>query len=203
MRPYISLSISASVQETNHVSGSASALFVGGFSILEMGKVRSHVLENEGVYNGAYNWNSKERERERERALPRVLLICWCFTSSFTLLLYFVFALYPREFPSIWIENLNQLGLWSLKLIWWGSPLKLGHRNQAWWLLTFWCLKCLFQNLVQLNLTAGSNKTIITILGNTGNINSCLRFFCSASLLTSIWTTGLPVPTSCANLGWS
>ena len=60
MRPYISLSISASLQETNHVSGSASALFVGGFSVLEMGKVRSYVLENGGVYDGPYNNDSLE-----------------------------------------------------------------------------------------------------------------------------------------------
>ena len=38
MRPYISLPTSVSLQETNHVSGSASTLFVGRFSILEMGK---------------------------------------------------------------------------------------------------------------------------------------------------------------------
>ncbi|KAF2308463.1 hypothetical protein GH714_009804 [Hevea brasiliensis] len=38
MRPYISVSINASLKEANHVSGSASALFIGGFSILEMDK---------------------------------------------------------------------------------------------------------------------------------------------------------------------
>ncbi|CBI34863.3 unnamed protein product, partial [Vitis vinifera] len=49
MRPYISLSISASVQETNHVSGSASALFVGGFSILEMGKLNLTAGSNKTI----------------------------------------------------------------------------------------------------------------------------------------------------------
>lgn len=38
MRPYISVSINASLREASYVSGSASALFVGGFSVLEMGK---------------------------------------------------------------------------------------------------------------------------------------------------------------------
>lgn len=39
MRPYVSVYVSASLREANHVSGSASAIFVGGFSILEMDKV--------------------------------------------------------------------------------------------------------------------------------------------------------------------
>lgn len=39
MKPDISVSINASLRGADHVSGSASALFVGGFSILEMGKV--------------------------------------------------------------------------------------------------------------------------------------------------------------------
>lgn len=39
MRPDISVSVNASMREANYVSGSASALFVGGFSVLEMGKV--------------------------------------------------------------------------------------------------------------------------------------------------------------------
>lgn len=39
MRPDISVSINASLREANYVSGSASALFIGGFSVLEMGKV--------------------------------------------------------------------------------------------------------------------------------------------------------------------
>ncbi|XP_015576193.2 nuclear pore complex protein GP210 isoform X1 [Ricinus communis] len=38
MRPYISVSINASLREASHISGSASALFIGGFSILEMDK---------------------------------------------------------------------------------------------------------------------------------------------------------------------
>ncbi|KAE8021482.1 hypothetical protein FH972_007367 [Carpinus fangiana] len=38
MRPDISVSINASLREANYVSGSASALFIGGFSVLEMGK---------------------------------------------------------------------------------------------------------------------------------------------------------------------
>lgn len=38
MRPDISVSVNASMREANYVSGSASALFVGGFSVLEMGK---------------------------------------------------------------------------------------------------------------------------------------------------------------------
>ncbi|CAB4305668.1 unnamed protein product [Prunus armeniaca] len=38
MKPDISVSINASLRGADHVSGSASALFVGGFSILEMGK---------------------------------------------------------------------------------------------------------------------------------------------------------------------
>lgn len=39
MRPDISVSINASMREANHISGSASALFIGGFSVLEMGEV--------------------------------------------------------------------------------------------------------------------------------------------------------------------
>ncbi|KAE8694381.1 GP210 protein [Hibiscus syriacus] len=38
MKPYIYVSINASLKEHSHVSGSASALFVGGFSIVQMGK---------------------------------------------------------------------------------------------------------------------------------------------------------------------
>ncbi|KAJ7974628.1 Nuclear pore complex protein [Quillaja saponaria] len=38
MRPDISLSINAFLRNANHVSGSASAVFIGGFSILDMGK---------------------------------------------------------------------------------------------------------------------------------------------------------------------
>ncbi|XP_027357563.1 nuclear pore complex protein GP210 isoform X2 [Abrus precatorius] len=38
MRPDVSLSISASLKEHEHISGSASALFIGGFSIVEMSK---------------------------------------------------------------------------------------------------------------------------------------------------------------------
>ncbi|KAK0591220.1 hypothetical protein LWI29_037217 [Acer saccharum] len=38
MIPYISVSINASLRGAHHVSGSASALFVGGFSVLEMDK---------------------------------------------------------------------------------------------------------------------------------------------------------------------
>ncbi|GLU11334.1 hypothetical protein SLE2022_280890 [Rubroshorea leprosula] len=38
MKPYVYVSINASMKEANHVSGSASALFIGGFSIVEMGK---------------------------------------------------------------------------------------------------------------------------------------------------------------------
>ncbi|XP_039035563.1 nuclear pore complex protein GP210-like [Hibiscus syriacus] len=38
MKPYIYVSINASLKEHSHVSGSASALFVGGFSIMQMGK---------------------------------------------------------------------------------------------------------------------------------------------------------------------
>ncbi|KAF9666359.1 hypothetical protein SADUNF_Sadunf16G0221300 [Salix dunnii] len=38
MRPYVSISINVSLREASHVSGSASAIFVGGFSILEMDK---------------------------------------------------------------------------------------------------------------------------------------------------------------------
>ena len=39
LRPDVSLSIYASLKEHKHVSGSASALFIGGFSVMEMGKV--------------------------------------------------------------------------------------------------------------------------------------------------------------------
>lgn len=39
MKPYMYVSINATVKEHSHVSGSASALFVGGFSIMQMGKV--------------------------------------------------------------------------------------------------------------------------------------------------------------------
>lgn len=42
MRPDISLSIYASLKGANHASGSASALFIGGFSIMEMGKVMAY-----------------------------------------------------------------------------------------------------------------------------------------------------------------
>lgn len=38
MRPYVSISINVSLREASHVSGSASAIFIGGFSILEMDK---------------------------------------------------------------------------------------------------------------------------------------------------------------------
>ncbi|RZC71969.1 hypothetical protein C5167_035143 [Papaver somniferum] len=38
MRPDISLSITASMKELGHVSGSSTALFIGGFSVLEMDK---------------------------------------------------------------------------------------------------------------------------------------------------------------------
>ncbi|KAG8634965.1 hypothetical protein MANES_17G112100v8 [Manihot esculenta] len=38
MRPYVSIAVNASLREATHVSGSASALFIGGFSILEMDK---------------------------------------------------------------------------------------------------------------------------------------------------------------------
>ncbi|OVA20622.1 Bacterial Ig-like [Macleaya cordata] len=38
MRPDISVSITASLRDLGHVTGSSTALFVGGFSILEMGK---------------------------------------------------------------------------------------------------------------------------------------------------------------------
>ncbi|KAK8335185.1 hypothetical protein V6Z12_A09G036600 [Gossypium hirsutum] len=38
MKPYIYVSINASMKEHSHVSGSASALFVGGFSVMQMGK---------------------------------------------------------------------------------------------------------------------------------------------------------------------
>lgn len=43
MKSDISVSINASLREADHVSGSASALFVGGFSILEMGKVATYL----------------------------------------------------------------------------------------------------------------------------------------------------------------
>lgn len=39
MSPYISVSISASLREAGRISGSASSLFIGGFSILETDKV--------------------------------------------------------------------------------------------------------------------------------------------------------------------
>lgn len=39
IRPDISVSIYASLKEHEHVLGSASALFIGGFSIVEVGKV--------------------------------------------------------------------------------------------------------------------------------------------------------------------
>lgn len=39
LRPDVSLSIHASLKEHEHVSGSALALFIGGFSIMEMDKV--------------------------------------------------------------------------------------------------------------------------------------------------------------------
>ncbi|XP_050223905.1 nuclear pore complex protein GP210 [Mercurialis annua] len=41
MKPYMSVSINASLREASHISGSASALFIGGFSILEMDKDKS------------------------------------------------------------------------------------------------------------------------------------------------------------------
>ncbi|XVE67869.1 hypothetical protein DITRI_Ditri09bG0022500 [Diplodiscus trichospermus] len=45
MKPYIYISVNASMKEQSHVSGSASALFVGGFSIMQMGKM----LKSTGV----------------------------------------------------------------------------------------------------------------------------------------------------------
>ena len=39
MKQDISVSIGVSLRGVNHISGSATALFVGGFSILEMDKV--------------------------------------------------------------------------------------------------------------------------------------------------------------------
>jgi nuclear pore complex protein Nup210 len=44
-RPDISVSIYASLKEHEHVLGSASALFIGGFSIMEMGKVWNTNME--------------------------------------------------------------------------------------------------------------------------------------------------------------
>ncbi|KAI4350639.1 hypothetical protein L6164_005077 [Bauhinia variegata] len=38
MRPDVSLTVNASLSEAKHISGSASALFIGGFSIMEMGQ---------------------------------------------------------------------------------------------------------------------------------------------------------------------
>lgn len=38
-KPYIYVSVNASMKENSHFSGSASALFVGGFTIMQMGKV--------------------------------------------------------------------------------------------------------------------------------------------------------------------
>ncbi|KAJ8750145.1 hypothetical protein K2173_014060 [Erythroxylum novogranatense] len=43
MRPYISFSVSASIREANHISGSVSAIFIGGFSILDMNKDSGHL----------------------------------------------------------------------------------------------------------------------------------------------------------------
>uniref|UniRef100_A0A7N0VCU3 Uncharacterized protein n=1 Tax=Kalanchoe fedtschenkoi TaxID=63787 RepID=A0A7N0VCU3_KALFE len=40
MRPDISVTISASLREADHVSGHATALFIGGFSVVDLGKVR-------------------------------------------------------------------------------------------------------------------------------------------------------------------
>lgn len=42
MRPDVSLSIYACLKELKHASGSASALFIGGFSIMELGKVMAY-----------------------------------------------------------------------------------------------------------------------------------------------------------------
>lgn len=39
MKPDISVSMSASMRGAKYASGSASGLFIGGFSVLEMGKV--------------------------------------------------------------------------------------------------------------------------------------------------------------------
>lgn len=39
MKQHISVTIHASLREGKHASGSASALFIGGFSLLDTGKV--------------------------------------------------------------------------------------------------------------------------------------------------------------------
>lgn len=46
LKPHISISIHASLREAKHLSGSASALFVGGFSMLQMGKVTLFIMFN-------------------------------------------------------------------------------------------------------------------------------------------------------------
>ncbi|GAV68566.1 RRM_1 domain-containing protein/Big_2 domain-containing protein [Cephalotus follicularis] len=49
MKPYVSVAVSASLREANHVSGSASALFIGGFSILEMDKLNLTPDSNQSI----------------------------------------------------------------------------------------------------------------------------------------------------------
>lgn len=39
IKQHLSISMHASLREAKHVSGSASALFIGGFSVVEMDKV--------------------------------------------------------------------------------------------------------------------------------------------------------------------
>lgn len=39
MKPHVSFSVSASLKEAHHVSGSASALLIGGFSVMGPNKV--------------------------------------------------------------------------------------------------------------------------------------------------------------------
>ena len=43
MKPDISVSMSASMRGAKYASGSASGLFIGGFSVLEMGKVNIYL----------------------------------------------------------------------------------------------------------------------------------------------------------------
>ncbi|EXC20346.1 hypothetical protein L484_020567 [Morus notabilis] len=49
LKPHISIYIHASLREAKHLSGSASALFVGGFSMLEMGKLNLTADSNKTV----------------------------------------------------------------------------------------------------------------------------------------------------------
>ncbi|KAA8548147.1 hypothetical protein F0562_004591 [Nyssa sinensis] len=71
MRQDISVSINASLREANHISGSASALFIGGFSILEIDKnllqlnltsdSKTNIITIVGNADVEVHWNERDK----------------------------------------------------------------------------------------------------------------------------------------------